>query len=220
MPRKSKGRQKLEMVKIPNESNLMVTFSKRRSGLFKKASELATLCGAEVGIIVFSPGKKAFSFGHPSVENVVDRFLTGNLPHTSGAMQLIEAHRGARVRELNMQLTQVLHELEMEKKRGEELNRIKKAVQKRGWWESPVEELDQPQLEQLKGALQELKGQVSKQAQQILIHGRNHPPPAAASASFTPSSGNAVHPFHPMNVGSGMNVAPYGQNLGFRNDFY
>jgi hypothetical protein len=108
MVRKSKGRQKLEMVKIPNESNLMVTFSKRRSGLFKKASELCTLCGAEVSIIVFSPGKKVFSFGHPSVEKVTERYLSGNIPQTSGAFHLIEAHRNARVHELNMQLTQVL----------------------------------------------------------------------------------------------------------------
>ena len=108
MVRKSKGRQKLEMVKIPNESNLMVTFSKRRSGLFKKASELCTLCGAEVSMIVFSPGKKVFSFGHPSVEKVMERYLSGNIPQNSGAFHLIEAHRNARVHELNMQLTQVL----------------------------------------------------------------------------------------------------------------
>ncbi|KAL7236351.1 hypothetical protein ACSBR1_019601 [Camellia fascicularis] len=43
-------------------------FSKRRSGLFKKASELSIPCGAEVGIIVFSPGKQAYSFGHPIVD--------------------------------------------------------------------------------------------------------------------------------------------------------
>ncbi|KAJ6866298.1 agamous-like MADS-box protein AGL62 [Populus alba x Populus x berolinensis] len=106
MVRKSKGRQKLEMVKIPNESNLMVTFSKRRSGLFKKASELCTLCGAEVSMIVFSPGKKVFSFGHPSVEKVMERYVSGNIPQNSGAFHLIEAHRNARVHELNMQLTQ------------------------------------------------------------------------------------------------------------------
>lgn len=108
MSRKSKGRQKLEMVKIPKESNLLVTFSKRRYGVFKKASELATLCGAEITLIVFSPGKKVFSFGHPSVETVIDRFFTRNPPPTSGALQLIEAHRNARIRELNIQLTQVL----------------------------------------------------------------------------------------------------------------
>ncbi|KAL7236244.1 hypothetical protein ACSBR1_019496 [Camellia fascicularis] len=39
------------MTKMENESNLQVTFSKRRSGLFKKASELSILCGAEVGIM-------------------------------------------------------------------------------------------------------------------------------------------------------------------------
>lgn len=71
--KKSKGRQKVEMVKMPNESNLQVTFSKRRTGLFKKASELCTLCGADIAIIVFSPGKKVFSFGHPCVETIVDR---------------------------------------------------------------------------------------------------------------------------------------------------
>lgn len=75
MARKSKGRQKIEMTRMSKESNLLVTFSKRRSGLFKKASELCILCGAEIAIIVFSPGKKVFSFGHPSVESIVDRYL-------------------------------------------------------------------------------------------------------------------------------------------------
>ncbi|CAL5340539.1 unnamed protein product [Camellia sinensis] len=78
MERKGKGRQKIAMTRMSNESNRMVTFSKRRSGLFKKASELCTLCGAEIAIIVFSPGKKAFSFGHPCVDTVVDCFLSRN----------------------------------------------------------------------------------------------------------------------------------------------
>lgn len=92
---------------MSKESNLQVTFSKRRSGLFKKASELSTLCGAEIAIIVFSPGNKVFSFGHPGVEAVIDRYITRNPPPNSGTMHLIEAHRNATVRELNMQLTQV-----------------------------------------------------------------------------------------------------------------
>lgn len=92
---------------MSKESNLQVTFSKRRSGLFKKASELSTLCGAEIAIIVFSPGNRVFSFGHPGVETIIDRYFTRNPPQNSGTMQLIEAHRNATVRELNMQLTQV-----------------------------------------------------------------------------------------------------------------
>ncbi|KAK9272839.1 hypothetical protein L1049_003217 [Liquidambar formosana] len=56
------------MAKMSKESNLLVTFSKHHFGLFNKASELSTLCGVEVAIIIFSPGKKVFSFGHPCVE--------------------------------------------------------------------------------------------------------------------------------------------------------
>ncbi|XP_042006054.1 myocyte-specific enhancer factor 2-like [Salvia splendens] len=71
--RKGKGRQKIEMAKIENDTNLQVTFSKRRAGVFKKASELSTLCGAECALVVYSPGDKPHSFGHPSVEVVTTR---------------------------------------------------------------------------------------------------------------------------------------------------
>ena len=63
------------MKMVKDNSSRQVTFSKRRTGLFKKANELATLCGAEVAIVVFSPGGKPFSFGHPTVDSVSDRFL-------------------------------------------------------------------------------------------------------------------------------------------------
>ncbi|CAN1769992.1 Agamous-like MADS-box protein AGL28 [Linum perenne] len=52
--------QKMSIKKILNKSNLQVTFSKRRAGLFKKASELCTLCGVEITVIVFSPAGKAY----------------------------------------------------------------------------------------------------------------------------------------------------------------
>jgi len=108
--KKSKGRQKIEMVKMKNESNLQVTFSKRRSGLFKKASELCTLCGAEVAIVVFSPGRKVFSFGHPNVDSVIDRFINNNPlpPHQHNNMQLRETRRNSIVQDLNNHLTQVI----------------------------------------------------------------------------------------------------------------
>ncbi|XP_075095323.1 agamous-like MADS-box protein AGL62 [Nicotiana tabacum] len=75
MAKRSKGRQKVDMVKMQNESNLQVTFSKRRAGLFKKASDLCTLCGAEVALVVFSPGCKPYSFGHPNVNETIDKYL-------------------------------------------------------------------------------------------------------------------------------------------------
>ncbi|KAF9679033.1 hypothetical protein SADUNF_Sadunf07G0098000 [Salix dunnii] len=210
MVRSSKGRQKLEMVKIPNDSNLMVTFSKRRSGLFKKASEIATLCGAEVTIIVFSPGKKVFSFGHPSVEKVVEQYQSGGIPpQTSGAYRLVEAHRNARICDLNMKLTQLQEELEMEKKRGEELDNLRKASQSQNWWDKPIQELDLAQLEQLKAGLLNLKQNLARQAEQVLLQN------SAPRPFFSPNPGTAgILPFDTRNTGfnSNMAVAPFSSN--------
>ncbi|XP_028767757.1 agamous-like MADS-box protein AGL62 [Neltuma alba] len=168
--RRSKGRQKIEMKKMSNESNLQVTFSKRRTGLFKKASELCTLCGTEVALIVFSPGDKVFSFGHPSVDTVVDRYLTrAPPPQTSGTMQLIEAHRNANVRDLITQFTQVSAQLDNEKKRTDELNHMRKATQGQCWWAAPIEEMTRSQLEEFKAALEELKRSVTRQADRMVL---------------------------------------------------
>ncbi|CAL5209786.1 unnamed protein product [Lathyrus oleraceus] len=101
MGRKGHGRQKIEMKKMSNESNLQVTFSKRRSGLFKKANELYTLCDADIALIVLSPGGKVFSFGHPHVDTVIDRYLSHVSPQNNDTMQFTGVHRGAILRELN-----------------------------------------------------------------------------------------------------------------------
>ncbi|MFS7945658.1 putative transcription factor MADS-type1 family [Helianthus anomalus] len=77
MPIKSEGRQKIQMARMEKASNLLVTFSKRRCGLFIYASEFSILCGVEIAIIVFFSGKKVFSFGHHQyVEMIVDSFFT------------------------------------------------------------------------------------------------------------------------------------------------
>ncbi|ESR34578.1 hypothetical protein CICLE_v10006588mg [Citrus x clementina] len=52
--KKTKGRQKIEMKKIENEGGRLITFSKRRSGIYKKASELMTLTGSKIAILLFS----------------------------------------------------------------------------------------------------------------------------------------------------------------------
>ncbi|XP_027364754.1 agamous-like MADS-box protein AGL62 [Abrus precatorius] len=187
--RKSRGRQKIEMKKMSNESNLQVTFSKRRSGLFKKASELCTLCGADVALVVFSPGEKVFSFGHPNVDAVIDRYLSRAPPPNSGTMQFIEAHRSANVRELNAQLTQINNQLDTERKRGEELSRMRKAAQAQFWWAEPFEEMNRAQLEELKGALEELKKHVARLADRLLVQTAANPAQYFTGAS----SSNLVH---------------------------
>lgn len=75
--KRSRGRQKIPIEKIANKNSLQVTFSKRRAGLFKKASELSALSGAQVAVIVESPAGKLFSLGNPSVDSVIHRFEKG-----------------------------------------------------------------------------------------------------------------------------------------------
>lgn len=69
------GRRKIDIKEVKDPSTKQVTFSKRRTGLFKKANELSILCGAEIAVIVFSPGNKPYSYGHPSVDAVANKYL-------------------------------------------------------------------------------------------------------------------------------------------------
>lgn len=56
------GRGKIEIKKIENANSRQVTFSKRRTGLLKKAFELGVLCDAQVAVIIFSNTGKLFEF--------------------------------------------------------------------------------------------------------------------------------------------------------------
>ncbi|KAK9988751.1 hypothetical protein SO802_028990 [Lithocarpus litseifolius] len=163
------GRKKTACTKILSKSHRHVTFSKRRSGLFKKASDLCTLCGAEIAIVVFSPAGKVFSFGHPNVEPILDRFLTGNPKLGSKKHQLIEAHQNANVCELNNYLTRIINQVEAEKKYGEALDHMRRANQRQCWWEAPINELGLHALKQLRVLIEELKKNVAKQANKIFF---------------------------------------------------
>jgi hypothetical protein len=56
------GWGKIEIKRIENPTSKQVTFSKRCSGLLKKAHELVVLCDAEVALIIFSSIGKLFEF--------------------------------------------------------------------------------------------------------------------------------------------------------------
>lgn len=68
------GRGRVQLRKIENKINRQVTFSKRRIGLKKKASELSILCDAEVALIVFSNRGKLYEFASSSVEKILQRY--------------------------------------------------------------------------------------------------------------------------------------------------
>ena len=77
----AKSHEKVEMSRMNNEEDLLVSFSTRRSGIYIKASEFFTLCGTEVGISAFSPNGEPFSFGHPCIKSVTNKLLS-EIPYT------------------------------------------------------------------------------------------------------------------------------------------
>nr|AEO20234.1 SOC1-like protein [Spiraea cantoniensis] len=67
-------RGKTQMRRIENATSRQVTFSKRRSGLLKKAFELSVLCDAEVALIIFSPRGKLYEFASSSMQTTIERY--------------------------------------------------------------------------------------------------------------------------------------------------
>ncbi|CAL5189232.1 unnamed protein product [Lathyrus oleraceus] len=68
------GRSKVQLKRIENKINRQVTFSKRRTGLLKKANEISVLCDAEVALIVFSHNGKLFEYSTDScMEQILER---------------------------------------------------------------------------------------------------------------------------------------------------
>ncbi|PIA55444.1 hypothetical protein AQUCO_00700029v1 [Aquilegia coerulea] len=127
--------------------------SRRRKSVFKKASELSTLCGAQTGVVVFSPGDKPFSFGQPSVSAVVDRYLNGNNPPQD--LSRFEAYRKARIQKFNEQGGVVQDQFESAVKRCDALTKIKEQNQKE--FRLPSEE-EGSSFEELQKELEKMDG--------------------------------------------------------------
>ncbi|RVW97737.1 Agamous-like MADS-box protein AGL70 [Vitis vinifera] len=78
------GRRKIEIKKIESKDRLMVTFSKRRAGLFKKAQQLSQLSGATVAVLVFSPAGKPFTFSSGgNFDETIASFQGGQAPEST-----------------------------------------------------------------------------------------------------------------------------------------
>ncbi|KAI0515889.1 hypothetical protein KFK09_008557 [Dendrobium nobile] len=166
--KKGKGRNKIEIKRIDKEANRQVCFSKRRQGLFKKANELCTLCGAEVTIIVFSIAGKPYSFGHPSVDHVLQRFL--NVPGTS------EFSRSAATTSfdpLNEELAYLCKKLEEERNKSRALKVAQKAlspVSNSFLWDINLSLMGMEELTEYEKVLLEHQAIISQLARQSCCH--------------------------------------------------
>ncbi|XP_065872246.1 agamous-like MADS-box protein AGL29 [Euphorbia lathyris] len=152
------GRRKIEMQMVRDSSTRQVTFSKRRSGLFKKANELAILCGAQIAIIVFSPGGKPFSFGSPCVHNVARSFLNHEKTVCSSSPS-----SAAKLEKLNNQLLELQRQIQTEKKKAQMLEKAMKA-------NNILKSLDEMSLDELlkmKRAMEDLREKVTARAAEM-----------------------------------------------------
>ncbi|KAL1190937.1 Agamous-like MADS-box protein AGL97 [Cardamine amara subsp. amara] len=81
MVKRGGTKKKIKMEKITKKLSIAPTFTKRRKGLFSKASQLCLLSGAHIAVLATPPSSKSnvsfYSFGHSSVDTVVSAYLSG-----------------------------------------------------------------------------------------------------------------------------------------------
>ncbi|KAI6683246.1 hypothetical protein NL676_029159 [Syzygium grande] len=84
--------RRTEIAKIADQAQLRTSFTKRRQGLFKKASELCTLTGASAAVVVFSNTDRLYSFGNPSVEEIISDYprCEGDVMSPMGLKELVD----------------------------------------------------------------------------------------------------------------------------------
>ncbi|XP_057967675.1 agamous-like MADS-box protein AGL62 [Malania oleifera] len=136
--------------------------------MFKKAGELCVLCGVQIAVIAKSPGNKFFSFGHPSVDAVVDQYLAGDPPPpTFPGMSTTGATR-RRVRSWRRR----------ERRRPPLRKRTRWSTAAGGgfWWEAAIDGLGLEELEQFQASLTELKENLNARETALLTGDENFLP--------------------------------------------
>ncbi|KAF3449904.1 hypothetical protein FNV43_RR05983 [Rhamnella rubrinervis] len=188
--KKTRGRQKIEMKLIKNEEDRSITFSKRKSGIFKKASEISTLCGAQVGVVIFSSSGKPLSYANPSIDSLANRFLN-QLEEDDETHPLVEIHRQMRLEKLNKEYNQLKTDLEAVKEKGKELKRLaKERGEEKGWWEAPIDELGVEEVEELMESIEDFHLVLTNHLAERACSNKNGNKPLHGGAAGTSGQGN------------------------------
>ncbi|KAL5056754.1 hypothetical protein RYX36_028358 [Vicia faba] len=163
--RKNTGRKKIEIKKLDKESNKQVTFSKRRQGLFKKASELCILCDVHASIIVFSSAHKLFCFGHPDTDAIINSYANGTLEFERSKLE------GSSLiyEECNKKYEEVLKVLEMEKKELVEAEKLARVCKRGDWWNEDTDNMNIDQLQQFMISIYEFRGKLLEKDHQRMM---------------------------------------------------
>ncbi|CAA7038781.1 unnamed protein product [Microthlaspi erraticum] len=102
-------RGKIEIKKIEDVTSRQVTFSKRRSGLFKKAHELSVLCDAQVAAIIFSQSGRLYEFSSSDLEKTIERYgqfsndyFVAGRPQVESYLQGLKKEMDIMVKKINL----------------------------------------------------------------------------------------------------------------------
>jgi len=189
--KKTKGKQVIEIRYIENRDRRQVTFSKRKAGLLKKASELSRLCGAHFAVTIFSEKQKlpqqggneagkagsggnVFAMGTPSVDHVLRCFVplsgdAGYLPAmddvAGGAAE--RAAVEAMVQQTEETKARVAAEVARWSAVGAKVLTAVPAGRELFWWEADAEALGEAELTEFTRALQRLRDHVRRHADKL-----------------------------------------------------
>nr|ASZ79978.1 MADS75-2 [Bambusa multiplex] len=163
----SAGRQRIPMRRIEKEESRQVTFSKRRNGIYKKASELSMLCGAH--IVVFSSAGRAYVFGDPSVNYILHQYLP--LPGKDAPVLDDNAvSEPEAVAAMWRAVEETKAQVAAERARMDAIV-VKVAQAKAGrrfWWEADIKALGEAELPEFTRALERLKDNIRRRADTLL----------------------------------------------------
>lgn len=160
--KKNTGRKKIEIKKLEKETNKQVTFSKRRQGLFRKASELCVLCDVHAAIIVFSPADKLFCFGKPNTDAILKSYINGTTEFEDSK----STGNSSTIEESNKEYEEALKMLELEKKKLAEAENLAKVWKNVSWWNDSIDDMNIDELEGFMESLYELKRKLLERAEE------------------------------------------------------
>lgn len=182
-----RGRRRIDTSRRRDtKEKLLVTFSKRRAGLYKKASELCTLCGVELGLVIFSSSGKPFAFAHPNFQAVVDRLRNPDIQRPIGGTgdPIEDARLKARIETLNQQLMQLRVQKEIEEERAKYLAELAAKRQTKLLTNTNIDELSPEDAQKLKVWLLDLKEKIRKHREKLVAnapHVENFPTPVGGT---------------------------------------
>ncbi|CAN0886529.1 Agamous-like MADS-box protein AGL62 [Linum grandiflorum] len=159
------------MKKIEREAYLLITFSKRKSGICKKASELVTLTRCEIGFLVFSPAGKVFTFAYPSIDYIVRKYLgqVYNQHQDPPIAYAMEVFKQARIQQLTNRYTDMLDRYENQQGNMTALVARLAGKALNNWWNRSIHDVQGDEIEGLVNAYMEMWNMVELRKRESML---------------------------------------------------